>query len=488
MESLLPADKGDEGKEGDSNPLLAIDVTARPMLDEAALERLGIPTSSTDPNDFIFKKVSDNGANMKAAWTVEDDQWVPCYDHTLELCTLPFTWVEKRKGQEVAAPKGSIAESYSKARGVIGYLHHSTIGEYDFHVCQKKVGLEETKMDQDVKTRWRSSHSMGNQVVYNKPAILEMDKVHKEPGEAWGKNKLTFLDYDHLEEGTACLSHAAKISQLMEGDEYPTSPLVIPMSYRLMQKSAASADVYFANRAADEGNVEEITPVMVKDADLQTKIREARASYHQRLVDRFDSDVALDVKQFWFISTILDPRFKKFEFAGNDMLNASRRRDAFKWFVAAYDKNFKHKAYNPADAPTPQEQATPTEARSSAVPHAKRRTVSSASIFEEDSPGPTDASPAPEPKTQPHEDEVKAYLALPQIPNKNEWSGLEWWEENEKYFPNLAVMARQYLGCPATSATVERLFSAVGIFFSKKRRNTKAETLQNLTFAKMNVE
>ena len=84
------------------------------FLPQEMLGRLGIDRYTTDPEDFSFIKISDNGANMKAAWTVEDDQWVPCYDHTLELCTLPFTWVEKRKGQEVAAPKGSIAQSVGR--------------------------------------------------------------------------------------------------------------------------------------------------------------------------------------------------------------------------------------------------------------------------------------------------------------------------------------------------------------------------------------
>ena len=48
-------------------------------------------------------------------------------------------------------------------------------------------------------------------------------------------------------------------------------------------------------------------------------------------------------------------------------------------------------------------------------------------------------------------------------------------------------MARQYLGCPATSATVERLFSKVGIVFADKRKSAEAETLQDITFAQLNL-
>jgi len=61
-------------------------------------------------------------------------------------------------------------------------------------------------------------------------------------------------------------------------------------------------------------------------------------------------------------------------------------------------------------------------------------------------------------------------------------------EKNAKKFPNLsAVMARQYLGCPATSATVERLFSQVGISFSPKRQSAQAATVADIIFTKINV-
>ena len=63
-----------------------------------------------------------------------------------------------------------------------------------------------------------------------------------------------------------------------------------------------------------------------------------------------------------------------------------------------------------------------------------------------------------------------------------------WWEKSAKKFPNLSVMARQYLGCPATSATVERLFSQVGISFTPKRQRQRAQaaTVADIIFTKIN--
>ena len=80
------------------------------------------------------------------------------------------------------------------------------------------------------------------------------------------------------------------------------------------------------------------------------------------------------------------------------------------------------------------------------------------------------------------------YLKLPQIEGEDDWAPLEWWCANKKRFPNLARMARQYLGCPATSATVERLFSAVGLAFSDQRKRSSADTLADMAFTKLNLD
>ena len=52
------------------------------------------------------------------------------------------------------------------------------------------------------------------------------------------------------------------------------------------------------------------------------------------------------------------------------------------------------------------------------------------------------------------EDELKAYLNVPQIKYVTEQDMMNWWKDHQGEFPNVAVMARQYLGCPASSAAV----------------------------------
>ena len=76
---------------------------------------------------------------------------------------------------------------------------------------------------------------------------------------------------------------------------------------------------------------------------------------------------------------------------------------------------------------------------------------------------------------------------LAQVKCASEQDALNWWRDHTEQFPNLAVMARQYLGCPASSAAVERLFSQVGIAFSAKRRSAEADTLEDQMFARFNL-
>jgi hypothetical protein len=49
-------------------------------------------------------------------------------------------------------------------------------------------------------------------------------------------------------------------------------------------------------------------------------------------------------------------------------------------------------------------------------------------------------------------------------------------------------MARQYLGCPASSATVERLFSQVGLAFTDQRKNASPATIADIIFTKLNMD
>ena len=61
---------------------------------------------------------------------------------------------------------------------------------------------------------------------------------------------------------------------------------------------------------------------------------------------------------------------------------------------------------------------------------------------------------------------------------------LAWWKAKETKWPALAKMVKQYFAAPASSAGVERVFSAAG----KMHGDLQDTTLEHSLFAAFNTE
>jgi len=61
---------------------------------------------------------------------------------------------------------------------------------------------------------------------------------------------------------------------------------------------------------------------------------------------------------------------------------------------------------------------------------------------------------------------------------------LEFWKQKEKDFPQLSKLAKIYLGFPASSGSVERLFSVSGSHIRARRARMKLKTVESLLFDK----
>jgi hypothetical protein len=82
-----------------------------------------------------------------------------------------------------------------------------------------------------------------------------------------------------------------------------------------------------------------------------------------------------------------------------------------------------------------------------------------------------------------HSDEVAYYRALPPLPmlsdSMDRFSDpLAWWKANENTFPKLSKIALRYLSIPASSATVERIFSRAGNVMTPKRTRIKNDIFE----------
>ena len=90
-----------------------------------------------------------------------------------------------------------------------------------------------------------------------------------------------------------------------------------------------------------------------------------------------------------------------------------------------------------------------------------------------------------EDKAKPEVDELEEYLAMPL--EDTDIVLLDWWKNHRYRFPKLAKMAKQYLAAPASTAGVERVFSAAGRMHSDLRKSMKDSTLEHSLFARFNT-
>jgi hypothetical protein len=63
-----------------------------------------------------------------------------------------------------------------------------------------------------------------------------------------------------------------------------------------------------------------------------------------------------------------------------------------------------------------------------------------------------------------------------------------WWLQNQKVYPEYAVLARRYLAIPATSAPCERLFSTGGRVIEKRRAALKPNTARAIILVHEHID
>ena len=237
------------------------------------------------------------------------------------------------------------------------------------------------------------------------------------------------------------------------------------------------------------------------------------------MVRRWKTELPVDVKRDYFIATMLDPRQKELRFPG---VSKGDRHLAQDWFAAEFKSLWDKPpswarpvvdAPAPAPAPTPEpapEPAPVTAAPAPAPVHAGRPTW--AGILGADGMLPVTTAPATttsarkpagsfldfmdglahlqddntEPASPaPVKSEAERYLDMEPLPMRTDI--LVWWATvGEREYPRLSVMARQYLGCPATSASAERLFSIAGRVYDDLRQGMDECMLELLMWARIN--
>jgi hypothetical protein len=379
----------------------------------------------------------------------------PCACHETQT-DITNTWNEQPQ----------VAETARKGRGQVGFLHSSTIGRHDFLGCCASISLEESLPPQDVATRWRSEWGLSDGMRKQQDAVLIYDVRFSGGGgsakaKSFQENKFTPVDWQVNNQGSAQLFGLSHASQILEGSTYPTSNLVMYLMYNNMGAMQPDAPI------RQHWNGE-----LIALADIHPAILEARASLLDDMDFRWRSGIDSERERFYLICTLMDPRLKAMSFWGVD---DDLRARALQCLTTEYDAN-----WAPAAAPTRAPQAPPS---ADAFTHYDIRSFSGFMQHVQHIQPVASAPVSQEAAELAHE--VTAYMAADVEPMTTEV--LYWWSKvGHNKYPHLAKLARQYLGCPASSAAAERVFSLAGRVFGDHNQNLTPQNLEERMWAKCN--
>ena len=428
--------------------------------------------------EAVHSKVSDNASNMAKGWAGFDGGF--CSDHTLELSVKFFTGA------------AGVKETFARAKGIVGYFHRSTAGIQDLTNIQHGLKLPERQPIQDVATRWFSSYGMVDWFREQQLAVQMYDVqfgAEAAKNDAYKVNRLQHQDWAIIEQSVAVLQQSAQATKLLEGTNYVTISLVLPYIYRLIEGSADGL-LYLPWKPPGQQ--------WLRADQLEPKVRAARKLFHADLKRRWLDEMPTAQRVELDISTLLDPRFKEYDFPGlPPTLDLSDVKEAA---VKALEGTWKHD-WQPAPPPPAATPAAATPAAATAVTTASATAASkrgaSSSFFA--MPMAPELTPAPATADTTITDELEKYSLLP-VETNLDLDVLAWWKARDhnkpadpasgrpEGLPHLAKMARQYLGRPATSAGVERMFSKAGKLHDDMKKGQQDDTLEHSLFAAANCE
>ncbi|XP_063336556.1 zinc finger BED domain-containing protein 4-like [Pelmatolapia mariae] len=200
-----------------------------------------------------------------------------------------------------------------------------------------------------------------------------------------------------------------------------------------------------------------------RETDEDHGFKTMKATLLAAVKKRF-SDVETDPQ--YFISTILDPRYKDHFFSNNTASEAKLHlKQELQMMSRAEAEGSRAEAAEPsaklflkAQASTSSSLDTVFDDIAKEQPQAAQPLAAGAAI------------------------ELNTYLG--EAPCSREDSPLKYWGANKIRFPTLAKIARKYLSAPFSSVESERLFSSVSHIIDENRNSLTADNAEKLLFLK----
>ncbi|XP_034238086.1 zinc finger BED domain-containing protein 4 [Thrips palmi] len=415
---------------------------------DAICERMDDKLSEYFLNSRHVKKyvTSDNGSNMLAALEQPKEERIldeeiaeilrhkkawehfKCFNHTGQLAIN-----DTKKDMNMI----SVIEKLSK---LVQRYSKSRTAKESFEKFQSELKLPGHGLLQRVKTRWNSDFIMMERAVEQKQAIVAECT-------AAGEDHLTTQEWKLAEGFVEVLRPLAEHTNEMGSEQKPTASMILPTIFEI------TSDLKDFIRSAPRGTGIQFARKILSNL-------ESRFEYYR------DNET---IK----VATLVDPRYK------NILEDQSWIQSAQEILENEAAEKYRVRIRRGLEVPTtPTRTAlhSPTSepaAKKGRWRHLQQKTAVRTTHTNEES-------------SKKIQDEVKSYLLLPTI--EVEEDPLAWWKANHTSFPNLALVAKQYLAIAGTEVSSERVASSGSNVVTPKRTNLATEHVKELVFLHDNLE
>ena len=312
-----------------------------------------------------------------------------------------------------------------KIKDIVSFFHSSNNAVDELKNIHKIQKTSFYKLKQDVETRWNSTYMMMES--FQKQLIAVSTVLGNR-----GKVNLCLTDADQvmLTEALAVLKPFFDITQEISSEQHTSISKMIPMIQILHKK-------------------------------LESKASTLSAGLKYQLESYF---AEMESHKFVKFATFLDPRFKNFLFKEEDRV-----------LIREEIQEYLEKNKTPDEQ---SEEAASGEDEGQKTQDNNRKSTEESFWDQFDKEREDESSAVVDVSTI--EKEMNMYLEGKPCIRKRD--PLTWWQEQEKYLPNMAKAARKYLSIPANSVPSERVFSKAGEIVSARRNRIKSKNVDMILF------
>lgn len=395
----------------------------------ATLAFIGTALSGSEISNELGRIVAEWNLVGKVTIMVADDQtntllaneqlpwgYIPCFGHLIHLVVM------NALSEDVEA-----MTLIQKVNSVVIFFQHNLQAHEDLASAQRELNLPENKLIPSIPARWNSIFYM-------------LERMHEQ---------LNVVN-------TVLVSHGMQGKCLTDLDE---------QNMKMMISCMKPFEVAVSSLCDDESScISVATPIVKGLMKMMATVTDAKEPLSSLLKDGlFLKFNKIEEIEWIATATLLDPRFKRYQFAEKTVLDKAADR-----------------VLSELSALIDLEQETTVIASNSSNSFGSfwdYLDTMTNNVDEDDKQGN---------ETTSADRELQCYFDASPIPRTD--SALFYWKQHQEVLPHLHKLAAKYLCVPITSVTAERLFTKAHDSFIDKASQIKAKHINMILFLNRNMQ